>query len=456
MSSTLALTAASHSKAGSFGLHLRETLVLAAPIALSLLAEMAMGLISTMMLGSLGATALAAGGLASNLFFTVLITMQAMLSGVGVLAAAALGAGRPGAVPGIYWSGMLLGCGLAVPLLVLFSMPTDLLRLMHVSESLIPDIAAYLRMLRWGVPGGIVGVGMMRQLLPAIGLQRVLLWVMPCGVVLHAMFNQVLIHGAFGFAGFGLVGSAAATSLTLTVLAAGMWALLHGNRHFHHFVTAAAPTRAVLRPLLAIGLPVGGTVAVEAGFFAATGVVAGTLGPAVLAAHMIALSAATVVFMVPLSLSQAANVRVASAMGASNRAFARRAGFSAILLGVAFMSAAALLFRFAPGLIVAAYLGPVIAGNQATALLAPKLLRVAGVFQIADGTQVTAAGALRGLQDTRLPMILATLGYWGVGFWAGRYLAFDAGLGVVGLWWGLCAGIAAVALCLTARFAWLS
>jgi MATE family multidrug resistance protein len=456
MSSSFATIAPPRSEAGTLWLHMRKTVVLAAPIALSLLAEMAMGLISTMMLGSLGANALAAGGLASNLFFTVLIVMQAMLSGVGVLAAGALGAGKPGSVPGIYWSGVLLGCCLAVPLLLLFSVPSALLRLMHVSGSLIPDISAYLRMLRWGVPGGIVGVGMMRQFLPAVGLQRMLLWVMPCGVVLHALFNQVLIYGAFGIKGFGLVGSAAATSLTLTVLAAGLLGLLHGSRHFHHFVVAAMPTRAVLRPLFAIGLPVGGTIAVEAGFFAATGVVAGTLGPAILASHMIALSATSVLFMVPLSLSQAANVRVATAMGAGNPPAARLAGFSAILLGVAFMGASALLFRLAPGLIVAAYLGPVTIGNQATATLAPKLLRVAGVFQIADGTQVTAAGALRGLRDTRLPMILAALGYWGVGFWAGRYLAFDVGLGAVGLWWGLCAGLAAVAFCLTARFAWLS
>jgi MATE family multidrug resistance protein len=112
--------------------------------------------------------------------------------------------------------------------------------------------------------------------------------------------------------------------------------------------------------------------------------------------------------------------------------------------------------RLAPALIVAAFLGPANAGNLAAAALAPKLLRVAGVFQIADGTQVTAAGALRGLHDTRVPMVLAALGYWGVGFWAGRYLAFDIKLGAVGLWWGLCAGLAAVALCLTARFAWLS
>jgi MATE family multidrug resistance protein len=456
MSSVFLTTADRQSDAGSIGMHIRQTLALAGPIALSLLAEMAMGLISTMMLGALGDTALAAGGLASNLFFSVLIPTQAMLSGVGVLAAGALGAGRPEEVPPIYWTGILIGCCVTVPVIAMLSAPAALLRTMGVSASLIPDIADYLRVLRWGVPAGIVGVGMMRQFLPAVGLQRVLLWVMPCGVVLHALFNQVLIHGAFGFAGYGLAGSAAATSLTLWVLSAGMLAVLHGQKRLRRVVAFAAPSRRLLRPLLGIGLPVGATMAVEAGFFAATAIVAGALGPTVLAAHMIGLSAATVIFMVPLAFSQAANVLVASAVGAGNPAAARRAGFCAILLSAAFMSLSALVFRLAPGAIVAAYLGPITAGNKATADLAPKLLRVAGVFQIADGTQVTAAGALRGLHDTRVPMVLSALGYWGVAFLAGRYLAFDLGQGAVGLWWGICAGLASVALCLTARFAWLS
>jgi MATE family multidrug resistance protein len=348
MSSLVAITAGPTSKAGDFGQHVRQTLVLAGPIALSLLAEMAMGLISTMMLGGLGASALAAGGLASNLFFTMLITAQAILSGVGVLAAGALGAGKPGAVPAIYWSGILVGSCAAVPLFAVLCAPVGALQLMHVSGALIPQIADYLRVLRWGVPAGIVGVGIMRQFLPAIGLQNLLLWVMPCAVVLHALFNQVLIHGAFGFAGYGMAGSAAATSLTLTVLAVSMLAVLHGRPRYRHFVAIAPVSWAVLRPLISIGLPVGGTMAVEAGFFAGTAVLASTLGPDVLAAHMIAISAVTVIFMVPLSLSQAANVRVAGAMGAGNPQAARRAGFCAIALSMTVMGLAALVFRSIP------------------------------------------------------------------------------------------------------------
>jgi len=453
MSVSAASAADPAAREGDWATHLGETAALAGPIALALLAEMAMGLISTVMLGSLGARALAAGGLATSLFFTCLIVLQAALSGVGVLAATALGGGRVAEVPAIYWTGMAVAGVLALPLFVVLSAPEGFLRAMGQPDVLAADMGVYLRVLRWGVPGGLVGVGMMRQLLPAVGLQRVLLWVMPGGVALHAAMNQVLIHGALGVPGFGLAGSAAAIVVTLSALAAGMLAFLHGRRSFRRLVAPSWPRVGLLRPMLAIGLPVGATSGVEVGLFFATGVVAGTLGPVVLAAHMIALSVSSVTFMVPLSISQAANVRVAMAVGAGNRGAARRAGFSAIGLAMAFMALAATAFRLVPGPIVAAYLGPVQAGNAATSALAARLLRVAAVFQVADGTQVAATGALRGLQDTRVPMVLATLGYWGVGFWAGRYLAFNAGMGAVGLWWGLGAGLAAVAVCLTVRFA---
>jgi MATE family multidrug resistance protein len=453
MSVTAAPAAGSAIEAGDWATHVWETAALAAPLALALLAEMAMGLISTLMMGGLGPRALAAGGLATNLFFTCLIILQGALSGTGVLAANAVGGNRMGEVPAIYWSGMAIAAAFTLPLFVVLSFPESLLRAMGQPADLVADIGIYARVLRWGVPAGLVGVGMMRQFLPAIGLQRLLLWVMPGGVSLHAAMNVLLIHGGLGLPGFGLQGSAAAIVVTLWALALSMLGVLHGRRSFAHLVAPSVPRLRLLRPMLAIGLPVGATSAVEVCLFFATGLLAGTLGPVALAAHMIALSVSSVTFMVPLSISQAANVRVASARGACNRAAARRAGFTAIGLTAAYMAVAAMVFRLSPGPIVAAYIGPTTAANAATAALAARLLRVAGVFQLFDGTQVSAAGALRGLQDTKVPMVLAAAGYWGVGFFAGRSFAFNLGMGAVGLWWGLCAGLAVVALCLTVRFA---
>jgi MATE family multidrug resistance protein len=448
----IAVSAAVTAEAGSStASHVRETAALATPIALALLAEMAMGLISTVMLGSLGAPALAAGGLATSLFFTCLIILQGVLSGAGVLAAHALGAGRPAEVPCVYWSGIALAVALSLPAFGLLSAALPLLRALGEPLPLAADMAAYLRVLRWAVPAGLVGVGIMRQFLPAIGLQRVLLWVMPGGVVLHAAANQVLMHGAFGWGGFGLDGSAAATVLTLTVLAGVMLGVLHGRRRFMASVAPTWPCWRMVSQLLSIGMPVGATVAVEAALFFATGVLAGKLGPEALAAHMIALSVASTTFMVPLAISQAANVRVALAAGAGEPATVRRAGLAAIGLGAGFMVVAALVLGFAPGVIVHLYLGRA-QGSAATAFLAARLLRIAGVFQLVDGTQACASGALRGLKDTKVPMLLAALGYWGVGFWAGWFLAFRVGLGVAGLWWGLFAGLAWSAVALTGRF----
>jgi MATE family multidrug resistance protein len=438
--------------AGAMQLHVRETLAITAPIALALLSEMAMGLISTMMLGGLGPQALAAGGLAINLFITALLILQGVLGGVGVLAATAMGAGRTRAVAEIYWSGVLLAAVLAAPLFVLLSLSGALLRACGEPGQLAADVAAYLRVLRWGVPAGIVGIGMMRQFLPAIGLERVLVWVMPGGVLLHFGLSRWLIGGGLFLPAYGAAGSAAAIVITLSAVACGMLVLLHG-RNFRHLVGITAPRLRLLASLLAIGLPVGATVSVEVMLFLATAILVGVFGPAALAAHMIALSVTSVSFMMPLALSQTANVRVATAIGAGHPAEARRAGFCAIALGIAFMGSAALLLVAAPDLIVRLYLGGITPQNADTAAIAVKLLGVAAVFQMADGTQVTATGALRGLRDVRVPMLLAGFGYWGAGFWAGWYLAFRQHLGAVGLWWGLCIGLSFVAICLTARFA---
>jgi MATE family multidrug resistance protein len=439
-------------QAGSLTRHVRETLVLASPLAVALLTEMAMGLISTLMLGGIGDRALAAGGLGANFFFTALIVLQGVLSGVGVLAASALGAGSVATVPRGYWSGVTLAVLLSWPLFALMSAPGPLLQALGEPPVLVADVAAYMGVLRWGVPAGVVGIGMMRQFLPAVGLQHLLLWVLPVGLVLHLVLNLVLVRGVFGHGGYGLPGSAAATVATLWAMALGMLAILHGGR-FHPYVRPTMPSLGMLRALLALGIPAGLQVFVEAALFLATGIVAGRLGPLVLAAHMIALSVCTVCFMVPLAISQAANVRVATFEGARNLRAARRAGFCAIGLAAGFMAVMATVLQVAPHVIVALYLGGLTAANAATAALAARLLGVAGFFQIFDGTQVAATGALRGLQDVRVPMVVGALGYWLVGFCLGWFLAFHERMGAPGLWWGLCAGLAAVAVGLVIRFA---
>lgn len=433
---------------------LRRTAVLAAPIALAQLAQMAMGLTDTVMLGGISDRALAAGGLGANLFFTVLYALQGILGGVAVLAARAIGAGRRQDVPEAYWSGLCIGLCMCIPCFWLMSAPQGLLRLSGEPPALTDDVVTYLGALRWGVPAGLIGIGLVRAVLPSIGLQRLLLWVVPASVLVNAGLNYGLIHGCLGLPALGLRGSGMATAITLWLTALALMLLLHAHPTWRQFVSPARVSARCVAELLSIGLPLGGSVLVEAALFMVTGLIIGRLGPAVLAAHMVALSVASTSFMVPYAISQAANVRVAQAMGAGNPAAARRAGFAAMGLAIGFGCAAAAVLIAVPGAIVGLYLTG--QASAATALEAATLLRIAGVFQIADGLQTTASGALRGLKDTRIPMLLCTFGYWGIGFWFGLYLAFYAGFGAAGLWWGLAAGLATTALCLTTRFARLT
>ena len=427
--------------------HLRATIVLAAPIAAAQRAQRAMGLTDTVMLGRIGDTALAAGGLGATLFFTCLFTFQGLLSGTAVLAARARGAGQKQDVPAIYWSGLVLSAALCVPMFALMSDPGPLLRAAGDNPALMEAVRSYLSVLRWGVPAGVMGIGLVRGFLPAIELQRLMLWVIPGAVLLNFVLNIWFINGGLGLAPHGMRGSAAATAVSLWVSALALLALLHSHRQAH-FVRPSRPRFSIILALLTIGLPVGMTMVVEAALFLVTALMVGALGPVELAAHTVAISVASVTFMVPLAISQAANVRVGYEAGAHRPEAARRAGFAAIGLAAAFMGATALVMLTAPHAVVGLYL----AAASPSAVLAARLLRVAGAFQIADGVQVTASGALRGLKDTRMPMLLAAFGYWGIGFWLGRTLAFPLGLGVVGLWWGLFGGLATSALCLTTRF----
>jgi len=436
----------------SLSRHAADTARLAAPLAIAQLSQMAMSVTDTILLGSLGPDALAAGGLGANLFFVVVTVLQGVLSSVSVSVAHARGAQADHRVPHIYWTGFALSLLLAIPAIVALSLAEPMLLLFHEPPALARDVGQYSDVLRFAALGSLIGVGLMRAFLPAIGAARRLLWISIGSVGINAVLNYGLIHGAFGLPRLGFLGSAVATTITIWLTALALVWLLHSRTRFRHFVTAARPKLPLMGELVGIGWPVAITYGVEATLFLTTGLTIGVLGQTSLAAHQIALNVASVSFMVPLAIGQAANVRVGYWAGAGAPVAARHAGFVALGLGVAFMSLSGLVMIAAPHAIVSLYLNLDDPANAATVALAASLLGIAAVFQVVDGMQTVGSGCLRGLKDTRVPMIAATFGYWGIGFPTGYWLAFHAGLGARGLWWGLAAGLASVAALMAWRF----
>ncbi|WP_179402568.1 MATE family efflux transporter [Burkholderia guangdongensis] len=436
----------------SLSRHAADTARLAAPLAIAQLSQMAMSVTDTVLLGALGPDALAAGGLGASLFFVVVTVLQGVLSSVSVSVAHARGAQADDRVPHIYWTGVLLSVLLAVPAIAVLSFAEPLLLLFHEPPTLAHNVGEYAAVLRFAALGSLIGVGLMRAFLPAIGAAKRLLWVSIATVGINAVLNYGLIHGAFGLPRLGFLGSAVATTITIWLTTLALVWLLHGRRRFRHFVTAARPKLPLMGELLGIGWPVAITYGVESTLFLATGLTIGVLGEAALAAHQIALNVAATAFMVPLAIGQAANVRVGYWVGAGEPVAARHAGFVALGLGVAFMSMSGLAMTIAPHAIVGLYLNLDDPANAGTVSLAASLLGIAAVFQIVDGMQAVGSGCLRGLKDTRVPMVAAIVGYWGIGFPTGYWLAFHVGWGARGLWWGLAAGLASVALLMAWRF----
>ncbi|MCQ8242500.1 MATE family efflux transporter [Rhizosaccharibacter radicis] len=425
---------------------------LAVPLIVAALAQMAMGLTDSILLGRLGSAALAAGGLAVNLFFTLVVIAQSVLSSASVLVAQARGAGRPEDSSAIYGTGLLLGALFSVPLMVLFAFAEPLMRLAGEPAALAHDVGRYLRILLWATPAFIGGTGLLRSLLPAVEGGTLLLRVTPPLAVLNGLVNYGLIFGRFGLPRMGFEGSATATLLTLWLGALLLFVLAQRGRRTRPFLSPLRIDRRLIAPLLRLGVPIGLTAAAEMLLFLVAGLAAGLLGTASLAAHQVVLSIATTTFMVPMSLGQAANVRTGMATGARDPSWQRRAGFAAIGIAAATMTGIGILLLLLPRTAVGIYLDLSAPDNAATVSVALKLLAIAACFQLVDGIQATAMGALRGLGDTTRPMLIATGGYWLVGAPLGVLLAFAAGMGARGLWLGLAAGLAVVALLTTLRF----
>jgi len=425
---------------------LRELLTLALPVVAVQVGMMLMGVVDTIMVGHLSAEALAAVALGNVYYFGASIFGMGALMALDPIIAHAVGAGDERELRRGIQRGLLLGAILCVPTtLLLWPAPAVLTAFKQPAE-VVPIAGAYARVC---IPGtlGFFAFTVLRQCLQAMGRVRPIVITIVTANLLNVGLNWVLIYGKLGFPALGAVGSAWATSFCRLFLVAMLlwlaWPVV--GRHLAPFERASFESRPLWR-LFAIGAPIGVQHQLEYGVFAVVGLLMGMMGTTQVAGHQVALNLASITFMVPLGLSAAAAVVVGHAVGRRDRAGAAEAARAALFVAVSFMSCTAAAFLLLPGPLARVY-----TGVPEVLAMATLLLPLAGVFQVFDGIQVTSIGILRGLGDTRTPMLTGILGFWLVGLPVSLVLAFRMGRGPAGLWWGLVLGLVVVAIFLLLR-----
>ncbi|MFL6731409.1 MAG: MATE family efflux transporter [Sphingomicrobium sp.] len=440
---------------GAWREELRATLSLAWPLMLANLTQQAIQATDVLLMGRLGSTQLAAATLALNMTFTFNLLMLGLVIASSPMMASALGQ-RFNAVRDVrrtFRAGLWLIAAMLPPYWLVLWHVGDLMRLFGQSGELARQGQTFLRAYMWCTAPWLL-FQLLRNFISALERPRAVLWLSLAGIGLNALLSWSLIFGRLGMPALGLAGGGLGSTLTWMIMCGALVAVIMLDRKFRRFHLFghwwrfdAQRTLAMVR----LGWPIGVTMALEMGVFALAAYFMGWIGAPAVAAHAVALQLAALTFMVPLGLGQATTVRVGLALGRNDEAGIARAGWTAWVMGVVFMAVMALVMWSIPRQLITLFLDDVPA-NAVVIALAVSFLRVAAAFQLVDGAQVLGAGMLRGLHDTRWPLMFALVGYWVVGLGIGSWLAFGRDWKGVGIWIGLASGLAAVAALMLARW----
>ncbi len=410
--------------------------------------QMLMGWVDTVMIGHLGVDELAACSLANTLTAVVMVFGFGVLSSVSVKASHAFGAGDKVGTARAFLCGDVLAVLLGMIMVALVYLLCALLPLLRQPEAVTELAGSYLVLLGWSMAPMLL-LTSSRNFSEALGRPWPPFWILMGSVALNALLNWVLIYGNLGAPALGLDGAGLATLLARLAAAIALIAYVRSRevyRPFRNQFKLLATRWQHLRELLAIGLPVGFQLLCEIGAFGFATVMIGWLGVSSLAAHQIAITCAATTFMVPLGLAMAVTVRVGHALGEKAPERLRPISFGAVLTALAFMASTGLGFFFFRESIAQLFID-----DAEVVALTADLLLIAALFQLFDGAQVVQIGALRGMEDVRIPMLVLVASYWLIALPAGAVLAFPLGMGVTGVWWGLAVGLALVAGVLAVR-----
>lgn len=422
---------------------------LAVPVVLSELGWMLQGIVDTIMVGKLGPAAIGAVAVGNAVYYAPSLFGIGLLLGLDTLVSQAYGRKDHDACHHWLAQGVYLACIATPPIMLLLIGASFAFTHVGIAAQVAAPAASYLRLLTWGTLPLLL-YGAARRYLQGVGQVRVVTVTFVLANLLNWLGNWVLIYGKWGFPALGTDGSALSTVIARISMAAALigfawrYERTRGHPLFRHW---AKPSLLKLKQLVRLGAPAAGQILMEVGAWNLATFSAGWLTPVALATHQTALNYVALTYMVPLGVSAAAAVGVGHAVGAGDPAKARRAGWLAMGLGVAFMLSAAVVFLIAPRPLIALY-----TRDPQVMAVGPTLLYVGAAFQIFDGIQTVSTGALRGLGETRVPMMANFVGYWILGLPLGLSLCFVLHWGILGLWFGLTLALIVIALTLLRRW----
>ncbi len=431
------------------GHEIRRTLILAGPLVVGQLTNFGMNFVDTVMAGRLGALDLGAIAVGSSIWAAGFLFVLGVLLAVSATVSQLDGAGRRKQAGEFTRQALWLSLALALMLFIAVRSSGALMGWIGVDEEVASLSLRYLQAISWGAPA-LCALLVLRFFSEGTGYTRPTMYIGVLGILVNIPLNYVLMFGKLGMPALGAVGCGWATAIVfwLQLLALAVWIGWRPRyRPYALYERLSWPNRMEIAALLKLGLPIGVMIFLEGGLFVGTALLIGTLGPLPVAAHQVAMNYAGLMYMVPVGLAGAITVRVGNAIGRGDPEGARRAGQVGMGIALVFGMISATIMLLFPQWIVAMY-----TSDSEVVSLAVSLLFLAAIFQLADALQGSAAGALRGLKDSRIPMIYCVIAYWVIGLPLGGYLTFRADLGPAGMWIGIIVGLTLAALMLSTRF----
>jgi len=432
----------------------RTTFVLALPIALTQIAQMGMNTTDVLMTGWLGPTALAAGQLGHTFMFPLIIIQMGVMFATAAMFAQELGARNYKGVRRTFRQGLWVIASMTLPMWLIVSQGEAILLAMGQDPVAVAGAGDYLSTAMWGMPF-MVTFMLLRNFIAAHSRPRPAMYILGAGLVINAVADYALIFGHFGLPRLELYGLGLATSIVQALMFFILLAYVLRDRKFRRYMLLVRlwrPDWPRYWEVWNVGGPIAGAKVAESGLFAASAFLVGTIGVNQLAGHTIAIQYIALAFMIPFGVAQAATIRVGFNIGRGDRDGARLAGRVALALGVIVMLPSAALYTTMGESLVSLFLDPHDPVEAPAVGFAIAYLAIGALFQLADGGQAVAAGALRGIKDTRIPMAIALAGYWGAGIGSAVLLGFGFGLDGVGIWLGLAIGLVVVWVALAWRF----